>query len=133
MLSKFIVEFLQRLLGEKYPAFAYWLFYSEMNISLIFGLHFPPFLIYAAFNFIAARNYGRKRALAQGKDWTPSRFDKVVAFFLQTGMAVVGFGGAGLSFIGGAAWWTTALLAIIGILALGWAVGLLRGNWPEWP
>jgi hypothetical protein len=140
-MSHFLAHFFQHMLKESFPKFAYWLYYSEMVIVLILALIYiwmPPIgtmvgaglLVYAGFNWVGACNYGRKRAVEHGVAWSPSRFDRGVAIYLNVGMGVLG---GGLVYLGYDEWIGIGLglaILLIGVFNL---VTLLKGGWVEFP
>jgi len=103
MLSQMLTEILRDLLKETFPKFAYWLYYSEVTVTLLIGIlccfDWPfgtlfafLFFFYAAFCWTGACNYGRKKALEKKIQWKPSHLDRAVAFFLSAGLILVGIG-----------------------------------------
>jgi hypothetical protein len=140
-MSHFLVHFFQETLKENFPKFAYWLYYSEMVIVLIPAFLFiwsPPTgtlvgaasLIYAGFNWVGAANYGRKRVLEHGGTWSPSRFDRGVAIYFNTGM--IALGGA-FSYVAYDEWIGLALGVAIVLIGLSNLSTLLSGGWVEFP
>jgi hypothetical protein len=91
-------------LKGNFPKLTYSLLYAEMTIAIVIGLLLllllplhdmiagAALLLYAAFIWICARNYGRRRALEKKVSWEPSRFDRAVAICLNSGVVIgVGF------------------------------------------
>ena len=76
MLLEYFAHLFKDILKEKYAGFAYWLFYSEMTVALLVALIAfawgellggAVFSVYAALNYVAARNYERKEFIKLGK------------------------------------------------------------------
>jgi hypothetical protein len=154
MLSHFLTDLFEDVLKDRYPKFAYWLYYPEMTIALILAvlwIALPEliygngtilmetfFLAYAAFNWIGASNYGRRRALENDINWSPSWLDRSVAMFLQLVTATLG---AGFLYLVYDSWsdpgyekWS---FIVLGLALLGYSIkGIFRlstGGWLEWP
>jgi hypothetical protein len=142
MLSTVLVDLLKEVLKETFPKFAYWLFYSEMAVTLLIGvllcfawpvgtLVSPLFFCYAALCWIGACNYTKKRKAEENLSWTPSAFDRGVAVFMSLGLLVFGVGVI-LASLDGA--WMLAVLGAIFLLAGGLNIKrVLSGKWVTFP
>lgn len=139
MISKILADLLQDLLKDFFPKFAYWLFYSEMTVALLLGIlscfAWPIgaiiFFVYAAFCWVGACNYGRKRAAEKKLPWEPSHFDRSMAIFMNAGLIVMGAGFAVIAFDSN---WLGAILGVALILLSGFnIIGLISGKWVTFP
>jgi hypothetical protein len=139
-MAHFLTHLLQDLLMERFPKFAYWLFYSEMVAAIVIGLvliFFPAeaifggvFILYAASNWVGASNYARKRALKEKQAWAPSRFDRAVAIFLNLGF---GLAGGFLLYFLRDNWLMIAMGIALIAIALFNLVALCSGRWVDYP